>query len=94
MKRVRPAPALGVVARPSGPGRQYRSRNLEADVVGETVTLRAAGHEVTVRAPGRTDRERIEGALLGAPVHGRILRRAASTRARILQLRDQQGRPV
>ncbi|MBZ9751775.1 hypothetical protein K7W42_13000 [Deinococcus sp. HMF7604] len=94
MSRLRPGAGLPLVPRPSGPGRRYRSKALEADVVGETVTLRAGGHEVTVQAPGRTDRERIEGALSGAPLHGRVLRRAASTRAHILQLRDHQGRPV
>lgn len=72
----------------------YRSGRLRATVHGLKVTLDTGERQATVTSTGATHREQIERAFSQVPRGRKDFTRAASTRCQILQLRDEQGRPV
>ncbi|GGK43075.1 hypothetical protein GCM10008955_41060 [Deinococcus malanensis] len=77
----------------TGP-RTYRSGQLRATVHGAQVTLDIGTRKTTVDVNGQNDRERIERAMTQIPRGRKDFQRAARTRARILLLRDEGGRPA
>lgn len=72
----------------------YRSGRLRATVHGPQVTLDTGQRQKTVTSAGATHREQIERSFSQVPRGRKDFTRAASTRCQILQLRDEQGRPV